>query len=76
MKQGVSVPELLNDFMCNCPKNACSVTSKCTCLIHNQPCTSACECQASLPTVDDPDCYCTNPFTMEALAYNNNSDSD
>ena len=77
MSQGVSAPELLNEFMGDCPENACSVVSNnCTCLINSQSCTSACECLAFLPAVDNPDNCCTNPFTMELLAHINESDSD
>ena len=77
MSQGVSAPKVLNEFICDCPENACSVVfNKYTCLINSQSYTSACECRAFQPEVDVPDICCTNPFTMEALPHSNESDSD
>ena len=66
-------PELLNDLVCDCTLSSCN--ANCTCLLHDQPCTAACSCEAQLPAEGDDEC-CTNPITLAASTVIMDSDSD
>jgi len=72
MNQGVSSPELLNELigansMCN---------AKCTSLRNDQPCSPAGKCMVPLTVGDDVDseAWCSNRFTISALAINSDTD--
>ena len=71
MTQGVSAPELLNDYLCECPVGECSDVSACICVMNAQPCTSACSCQAVMCELDESHMSCNNPFMITT-----ESDSD
>lgn len=60
MAQQEAVPELLNLVVCECSEGPCHLN--CSCFNMNQPCTSACECEAAL----DGDKICLNALTKEA----------
>ena len=75
MTQDVSAPELLNDFMCECPDDACNMASNCTCFTNSQSCTTACSCNGNVPGIDN-DKWCSNPFTLATTVSDNDSDSD
>ena len=69
-RQQPAAPELLNDLVCDCQPDACAVD--CSCLDSGQPCTSACNCEASVDGEDGQ--LCANPLTL--AAFDNDSDSD
>ena len=74
MPQSPAAPELLNDLICQCKENSCS--TNCTCLKNNQPCTSACICEAHLPgNKSDSGNICTNSLTLPTLV-SEDRDSD
>jgi len=64
-----AVPELLNLVVCERTEGSCSLN--CSCFNLNQPCTSACACEAAL----DGDDMCLNALTKEAYTYPD-SDTD
>lgn len=61
MTQAVAAPELLNDIVCYCSDSSCA--EHCTCNEYNQPCSTACACEAIL---HDSDALCQNSLTKEA----------
>lgn len=69
MTQQEEVPKLLNLVVCECSKGFCSIN--CSCFNLNQPCTSACTCEAGL----DGDDMCLSALTREAYT-NPDSDTD
>ena len=69
MTQQEAVPELLNLVVCECSEGSCSFN--CSCFYLNQPCTSACACEAAL----DEDDMCLNILTKEAYS-SPDSDTD
>ena len=73
MSQEPCAPELLNDFLCECPPKECNAS--CICFKNAQPCTAACVCKAALagPEESSP---CANSFTTEALVYNSESEEE
>ena len=72
MSQLPAAPELLNSLVCEC--STCG--TDCLCFANNQPCTSACNCEAILPLDrDDTENACTNLLTLTAFV-NIESDSD
>jgi hypothetical protein len=56
MTQTAAAPELLNDIVCDCSDDC---LSNCSCFQNNQPCTTACPCDAK----DS----CLNALTLETL---------
>jgi len=60
MTQQEAVPELLNVVVCECSQGSCSLN--CPCFNLNQPCASACACEAAL----DGDDTCLNGLAKEA----------
>ena len=63
MDQAPPAPELINDPVCDCILSSCN--ANCTCLLHDQPCTAACSCEAQLHAEVDNKC-CSNPITLAA----------
>ena len=77
MRKSPAAPELLNDFVCNCKEFQCNMNT-CNCATNEQPCTSACNCEARIPQIGDSasDTHCTNQLTLDALYNDTDSDSD
>ena len=70
--QPPAAPELLNELICNCSRDQCD-GEQCYCFMNEQPCTSACGCEAWTDTSDDAGA-CGNPLTY--LVYQDTTDDD
>jgi hypothetical protein len=73
MNQLSAAPELLTAMVCDCDP-ICGDT--CSCVVSEQPCSTARRCEAVTVPEHDNEQVCTNVLTTIELQFNDDSDSD